>query len=242
MTIGFTMMQSFKLDLPKWLWSIESSQIQVPPHHSIEKRGCGLIWGETFPCKKHLHETWKCKQHHKCRLVLDNKYLMWSCLISWNKVDWQEGHCMNTLMLSNLSGPTNNHPGLRKYFPLQMKLSSWTSVGCYLKLERGTSSHPWRSIWTNFHTLVIRYWSWLDSQIWIKKIKTSLIFTFSDMIKVWIWHSLLPPSDAVSALTRFIGRIQQQGGWQGGVQRGFDLQIMCVVFFLFQYFCNILVL
>ena len=63
---------------------------------------------------------------------------MRSCLISWNKVDWQEGHCMNTLMLSNISGPTNNHPGFRKYFPVQLKLSSWTSVGCYLELERGT--------------------------------------------------------------------------------------------------------
>ena len=128
MTIGFTMMQSFKLDLPKWLWSIESSQIQVPPHHSIEKRGYGLIWGVTFQCKKkHLHETWKWKQHHKIRLVLDVKYLMQSCLISWNKVDWQEGHCMNTLMLSNISGPTNIHNGFRnvcvpKYFPVQMKL------------------------------------------------------------------------------------------------------------------------
>ena len=133
----------------------------------LKKRWCRLIWGVTFQCKKHLHETWKCKQHYKCRLVFDGKYLMRSCLISWNKVDWQEGHCMNTLMLSNLSGPTNNHPGLRKYFPLQMKLSSWTSVGCYLKLERGTSSHPWRSIWTNFHIFVMQYWSWLDSQIWI---------------------------------------------------------------------------
>ena len=53
--------------------------------------------------------------------------------------------------------------------------------------------------------------------------------------------TLPPSSDAVSALTRFIGRIHQQGGWQGGMQRGFDLQTMCVLFnfsiFAIFYFC-----
>ena len=52
--------------------------------------------------------------------------------------------------------------------------------------------------------------------------------------------TLPPPSDAVSALTRFIGRIQQQGGWQGGCKE--DLTCRPCVFFNFSifaifYFC-----
>ena len=142
---------------------------------------------------------------------------MRSCLISRNKVDWQEGHCMNTLMLSNISGPTNNHPGFRKYFPVQLKLSSWTSVGCYLE--------------------------YLD-QFWYICDKVLVLIRFSNMNKenkdksdIYILGydqslnlTLPPPSDAVSALTRFIGRIHQQGGWQGGCKE--DLTCRPCVFYL----------
>ena len=46
--------------------------------------------------------------------------------------------------------------------------------------------------------------------------------------------TLPPPSDAVSALTRFIGRIQQQGGWQGGCKE--DLTCRPCVFYLILVF------
>ena len=47
--------------------------------------------------------------------------------------------------------------------------------------------------------------------------------------------TLPPPSDAVSALTRFIGRIQQQGGWQGRCKEDLTCR-SCVLYFFISVF------